>query len=159
MIEYKIQQTGPIFDRGLRDDIIQTDLLAAMHEALIYLEREVKERTPIGATGILRGSVFSEIRGQPVNLHGIVASPQQYAAPVEHGTQPHWPPQGPIRLWVRRKLGIEGDNVNGVAFLVARKIASKGTDGAHMFEEAFKAGKNTVITIFQKAGFKVSTKL
>ena len=158
-MEIKIKQTGPIFDKKRREGIIQTELLAAMHEALLYLEREVKERTPIGATGILRGSIFSELRGQPINLHGVVASPQEYAAPVEHGTAPHWPPQGPIRLWVKRKLNVSDKDVNGVAFLIARKISQKGTKGAHMFENALKDGHNTVTNIFQRAGFDISAKL
>ena len=158
-MQITVKHKGPIFNRKKRNAIIQNELLAAMHSALLYFEREVKERTPVGATAILRGSIFSEIRGQSVNLHGIVASPQEYAEPVEYGTQPHWPPQGPIRLWVRRVLNVSDEDVNGVAYLIARKIAAKGTKGVHMFEEAFKAGENTVANIFQKAGFRISTKL
>ena len=155
----KIQQKGPIFDKKIREDIIQNELMAAMHEALLYLEREVKERTPIGATSILRGSIFSELRGQPVNLHGVVASPQEYAAAVEHGTSPHWPPQDPIKLWVKRKLNVADNEIDGVAFLIARKISQKGTTGAHMFENALKDGQNTVSNIFQRAGADITIKL
>ncbi len=158
-MQFTVKSKGPIFNKKKREEIIQNRLLAAMHEALLYLEREVKERTPIGATEILRGSVFSEIRGRSFNLHGVVASPQAYAEPVEYGTRPHWPPQGPIRLWVRRVLNVSEEDINAVAYLIARNISRKGTEGAHMFENALKDGRNTVSNIFQRAGFEINTKL
>ena len=38
-----------------------------------------------------------------------------------------FPPVNNIRDWVRQKLNIEEAKVNGVAFLVGRKIATEGT--------------------------------
>jgi hypothetical protein len=46
---------------------------------------------------------------------------------MERGRKPgKFPPPGPIRRWVQRKLGITGKAVKSVAFLVARKIATLG---------------------------------
>lgn len=39
-----------------------------------------------------------------------------------------FPPVEPIREWVRGKLNVEESEVNGVAFMIARKIAKSGTD-------------------------------
>lgn len=47
----------------------------------------------------------------------------RYAAAVEKGTKPHYPPIGPLLDWARRVLGDES-----AAYAVQRKIAEKGTD-------------------------------
>lgn len=39
-----------------------------------------------------------------------------------------FPPIKPIREWAIRKLGVSEDEADSVAFLIARKIAKKGTD-------------------------------
>jgi hypothetical protein len=117
------------------------------------LEREIKTRTPLGATKILRGSIFSEPRGNPVR-EVIVGSTSLYAPIVERGRQPgKFPPPGPIQLWVRRILGVENPKeIRAIAFLVARKIARFGTEGAFMFERASKESNPALQAIAEKMG-------
>lgn len=117
------------------------------------LERTVKEATPLGATKLLRGSIFAELRGTPVR-ELLVASTQPYAPPVERGRQPgKFPPMGPILLWVRRKLGAGSEKeARSIAFLVARKIARKGTPGAAMFFKGFTKARPALERIAQKMG-------
>lgn len=50
-----------------------------------------------------------------------------YAQWVEYGTEPHWIPPGVLDDWVRIKLGVKPKEVHKVAYLIARKIATKGT--------------------------------
>mgnify|MGYP000630952051 CR=1 FL=1 len=60
-------------------------------------------------------------------VEGKLSTNVIYALVVEHGSRPHWPPRAPIEFWVARKLGVRGKRVRAVAFLVARKIARRGT--------------------------------
>ena len=131
-------------------EIAEQEMAVSLNEALLLLEREVKERTPVGVGGGggLRGSITSELRGrQTANLHGRVFSPLAHALPVELGTKPHWAPIDPIQDWVEVKLGIPKSESRSVAFMVARKIARKGTEGAHMFENAFSDNTTQVLRL------------
>lgn len=118
-------------------EIATEEMKAGIDEALLLLEREIKEATPVGAHALLRGSVAHEminrIRGEEVS--GKVFSPLNYALPVELGTKPHFPPIEPLRDWVEKRLGVPAGASKSVAFLIARKIAAKGTKGAKMFTD------------------------
>lgn len=54
----------------------------------------------------------------------------KYAAAVEYGTKPHFPPISAIEPWAERH-GIP-------AFLVARKIAREGTEPRHFWRDTFE---------------------
>ena len=120
---------------------------AAMNEALSFLQGEVEKRTPEGASGLLRQSITSELRGTPMNLSGRVFSGGiPYARWAEQGRAPgKFPPRGPIELWAKRVLGDAT-----LWFVVARSIARKGTKGAFMFRDAWRAGKGKIKAIFQR---------
>ena len=108
-------------------------------EAVMLLEREVKKNTPHGAGPIhLRDSIHGKVRVAGKKVIGVVGTPMEHGEPVESGTKPHFPPTGPIQHWVERKLGIHGKEAASVAFLIARAISKRGTEGAHMFEDAFE---------------------
>ena len=131
-------------------EVTRAEMLAAVTEADHLLEREVKERTPtaVGAGGGLRGSIASDEQAHSDRVIGMVGSPLNYAVPVELGTRPHFPPLQPLEDWVRAKLDVPDAQVRNVAFLIARKISKVGTQGAHMFEEAFDATADQVEKIF-----------
>lgn len=140
--------------------LVKKELGAAIIEAELYLQREIQERTPVGAQGFLRQSIFPEA---PVNqgdvILGIVGSPLRYAESVELGTKPHWAPIQPLIDWVEQKLGIDAPQSTGVAKRIQYKIAHKGTQGAFMFKEAFEFGKGTVDAIFERRVNGILTKL
>lgn len=121
-------------------DITREEMTASVQEILLLLEREIKDDTPVGVGGAagLRGSITHQIMGTAlsggVGVAGKVFTPMAHGLPVELGTKPHWPPIEPIADWVRAKLGVPRAEAGSVAFLVARKISRKGTEGAHMFE-------------------------
>ena len=85
----------------------------AMSQAVQLVEERAKQRTPIGATGALRGSIGSRVEvseaviegrvGTNLGLKGEKGKTSGYAQAVEFGTKPHWPPLEPLIYWVRRK--------------------------------------------------------
>ena len=96
----------------------------------------VMENWPQGATGFGADSVAWKFEGQAVTIfEGAPAD--VYAAPVEFGARPHMPPSSALLLWVKQKLQIDDEKkAASVAFLVARKIARRGTPARHMFQRA-----------------------
>ena len=113
----------------------------ALRVIVMRLEGRVMENKPAGVGGDagLRGSINGQVR-VPFGdvLEGAVGSPLAYAAPVEYGTKPHFPPVAPLELWCRRVLGLDAQEARSVAFAIAIKISKKGTEGAHMFEKTMK---------------------
>lgn len=120
-------------------------------EALLLLLRSIKPRIPVGAGPIhLRDTVFHRVQTAGVSVMGLIGTPLEYGEPVEYGTRPHFPPVEPILHWVERKLGIEGKEAKSVAFLIARAISKRGTQGAEMFGKGFSENEATVIRILQE---------
>lgn len=75
-------------------------------------------------TGQARNSLSSSVSGKTLKIDGLLRT-----VVLITGRAPgKFPPMDVIRGWVRRKLGIPEEEVDSVAFLVARKIAEKGTD-------------------------------
>ncbi len=122
----------------------------AMAEITEMLKREVAMRTPIGASGNLRGSIFTEIRGESRGaLRGVVASRVPYARYVEFGRRaggriPPWREGSPLYRWVAHKLESRNGDFESVAFLVARAIARRGIPGRRMFARAFEDNQSRI---------------
>jgi hypothetical protein len=133
--------------------IAREEFSKGLLEALLLVEREVKENTPTGVTSALRGSVTSQLQGTAAGdeLRGRVFSSLAHAAPVELGTKPHFPPLAPLRDWVIARLGVPAAEAESVALLIARKIASKGTTGHHMFERGLSDTSRQVLDILGRA--------
>lgn len=145
---------------------------AAMNESVTYIQAEVQKGTPVDM-GILRGSIFTEIRGTAIpDMTGIIASPLSYAGFVERGRKPGSkpPPVDALLTWVERHLQphvlavsiktrratkvMIGDQktkaIRGVAFLVARAIGKRGIKGKFMFRNAAQRGRRVVSGIFAR---------
>ena len=158
--------------------IIEKHLEAATEEALMLLQREIAERTPLGANQLLRGSIAGKdaiaVTMIPNGLLGVIGTSNDYAIPVELGTKPHFPwdkdndclPETLVD-WVIAKLPV-GQAVSiktgkplkakstrkaaeDVAWLVARKISQKGTEGAFMFRDGFAATEPYIQGLYKQA--------
>lgn len=97
-----------------------------------------------------------EIRENPFQI--VVAWTAEHAKNVNDGQRPHWPPEEPLREWVKRNVRIQvtdagrepvfkprlkGETksprereIDAVTFLVRRKIAREGTEPVHFAERA-----------------------
>lgn len=149
--------------RGLAQAPVMTqrEMLMAITEATLLVEREVKDAMP-KATGITAGSIASDAFTTPVGAIGVVGSAQPSAAFVELGTKPHPVSKaGRVALenWVRMKLGVSAKEAPRVAYLVARKIARKGTKAQRPFEKAVVSTQDQVIRMFEAAAARVAAHL
>lgn len=131
-------------------DIVREELRAAVTEADQLLEREVKDLTPT-ASGISRASIFSREQILPDGGIGVVGTSQPHVAYVELGTRPHFPPVEALEDWVRTKLAVPEKRVHGVAYLIARKIAARGTLGVGMFHRTWARQQGAVARRFALA--------
>jgi len=122
----------------------QKQFKAALERSVLVMEREVAERTPVGATGHLRSAIFSEVRTTPEEMAGLVFTPSEHAPFVEFDTKPHWAPPGALADWVHFVLGVPQDEVPSVEYVVRRAIAQRGTKGKRMFEKGSEASEGRV---------------
>ena len=152
--------------RAWRDapELVVDEMTTSVWEASLLVEREVRERTPIGVGGGggLAGSIAArepEVLGEEVI--GSVGTALRYAIPVELGRRPgqRQPPLAPLADWAVAKLGVSHDEAMGVAFAIARKIAKRGTTGAHMFRDGAKATGPEVERIFIAGAERVVARL
>jgi len=131
-------------------DTADRESKAAMYESVAIVEEQVVGLTPVGATGNLRQSITTEVRGAAFQkMRGYVFTPIAYGLPVEEGRAPgRFPPIDPIELWVIRKRIAPANEARRVAFLIARSIARHGTKGAFMFERGLDKATPKVISIW-----------
>jgi hypothetical protein len=100
---------------------------------------------PAVAFGNLAASVISLFMREATMCREIIGvSPNVgadvYAAPVETGTVPHFPPAWALVPWVQKKFGIEDEKqALGIAFAISKNISRRGTQGHEMFSRALEA--------------------
>ena len=94
----------------------------------LKVEGRAKKRAPVD-TGRYRASIKTEV--EP--LVAFVGSNLKYAPFIEYGTRPHWPPLSALQPWARRHGFPRGRTG---AFLVARRIARRGTKALKVLHSA-----------------------
>ncbi|CAN5439069.1 hypothetical protein BH10PSE18_BH10PSE18_19030 [soil metagenome] len=139
--------------------VTRRELLAAMTQATLLVEREVKEGIPRGATGLTAASVTSDAFSTSAGVLGIVGSSQPAALFVELGTKPHMPPVEALVPWVRAVLGVDAKRAPSVAFLIARKIARKGTKAQRPFALALARTEGQVLRMIESAADRIASHL
>ena len=154
------------FSRAWREapELVVDEMTASVWEASLLVEREVRERTPVGVGGGggLAGSIAArEPEVLADNVIGTVGTALRYAIPVEIGRRPgqRQPPLAPLADWAVQKLGVSHEEARGVAFAIARKIGKRGTEGAHMFRDGAKAAEAEVERIFVAGAERVVARL
>ena len=137
MITFTAKIEGPIFKGGLMSTL-DRKTIAMLADVGAYAQRLAVDKAPTGVSYNLRGSIVSELRGNPETRSQEVSSSLFYAPIQEVGREPgKRPPADALLLWVQRKLGAP-DNPEAVAFLVARAIGRKKGKAYRFFEQAFE---------------------
>ncbi len=121
----------------------------------------IAKKTPVGHSGILRGAYDTEIRRRGKSPIGAVVNPILYHDAVEEGRNAGKPPPTAALVpWVGSKLGIPiGAERQSVAFLVARKIAAKGTEPQKMVEEGWDETRGDIKPLLKAKGLRIVGKL
>lgn len=151
-----------VIARGLRTapEFTRQVLTATMTEATLLAQREWQENMPRGASGITAQSITSDVASTPAGVLGIVGSSQASALFVELGTRPHMPPVAAIVPWVKAVLGIaDPKEIKRVAFLVARKIARRGTPAQRPMGRAVEAAQGQILAMFEAAAARIANHL
>ncbi len=150
--KFKAQPTR--FERAYQEagKEVMVQATAVLARAIVLrFDRPAGGLPPAVNTGQLRNSVawrMPTVQGR--TIEGGVGTNVAYALPIEFGTRPHWPPLEPIRFWVERKLRVAPAQVKSVAFLVARKIARRGTQARQIFALGLEDAKPQMIEIFSR---------
>lgn len=133
-----------------REAMIQATTLLA-RAVVLRFDKPAGGLPPAVNTGLLRNSVawrIPTIDGR--TIEGGVGTNVAYALPIEFGARPHWPPLELIEFWVRRRLRVAESQVRSVAFLVARKIARKGTAPRQIFALGLEEATPKMTEIFSR---------
>jgi len=114
----------------------------AIAESLVGLRNEFVQESPVGGTAVLKNSWVSDGPNVDGNvISGDVTSSVTQALVVDEGAKPHTPPSGDssgLRQWVNRKLRItDPTKASTAAFLISRKIKSKGLPKRKVFSGSF----------------------
>lgn len=127
----------------------------------IFGESAARTNTPRGATGALAGGYAVDgPKGTPGRWQVAVVNPIAYHDIRNKGRRPgRMPPPGALESWVGTKLGIPVEDRRSVAFLVARKIAREGYEGANMVEEAWDETRRRIRPELSRMGLKISREL
>lgn len=147
-------------------DMVIEELETAMGSSLLYLQGQAAERSrerPDGLNGANRGLLARSFDTRMVSfidaVFGEVTNPLSYALPVELGTRPHWPPLSPLIDWVEAKIGLVGDEAEGMARGIQRKIGARGSVGRFMARDALAHGVATVQQEFADAAERITQRL
>lgn len=125
------------------EEAIQRGVALGVERVAVLGANKVIENTPT-ASGTLAGAIQAspiERTGQVMRASIFAAPPADiYAAPVETGAVPHFPPPQALLLWVMKRFQPESDKqALSIAWAVAKNIAKRGTQGARMFEKGYEA--------------------
>lgn len=160
----RIEISGPLL-AGQGPKIIQKHVERFVTTAVLLLEREVKLLTPQGVSGAQGGllsTIKHEVSGRGSALvRGVVGTSSPYGEVIERGRRPGrgWPPRGALLRWVELKFGVSGREAQRIEYLVRRKIARKGFEGAHMFDRAFEKNLSRLQQLAQQEGLALSVEL
>lgn len=150
----QVLQLGSRFEKAYqeagREQMIKATAVLA-RSVVLRFQKPAGGLPPAINTGLLRNSVAwrtPKVEGR--TIEGGVGTNVAYALPVEFGSRPHWPPREPIEFWVKRKLRVPAGQARGIAFLIARKIARRGTAPRKIFELGLEDAKPRMVEIFDR---------
>lgn len=118
--------------------------ISASQACMLDGEAEAKKACPVDE-GLLRASITHQVADAGDEIVGQIGTNVSYAAAVEFGTKPHFPPISALAGWVmRHKMADTEAEARSIAFLIARKHARQGTVAQPYLSPGLVAAKNGV---------------
>lgn len=118
----------------------------AIKRTLIIYESEAVKNAPVD-----KGGLRARREVSVGNLQGFLIFKSNYAAAVHGGSKPHWAPPPVIEDWVKRKFGGSPVQIKNLAFLINKKIATRGTIGRPFLRESIEANGSNKDRFFTDA--------
>lgn len=125
---------------------------------LVVLELEAAageelDRAGRNDTAETKNSLYSSVERDGSALVGTVGASSDHAIFVHEGRGPGKPPPiSAIRPWVLRKLSVPEPEADRTAFLIARKIGARGTEGTPFLTRPFEIIRPELAGRFAAAG-------
>ena len=147
--DYKVELRG--FDEmnwalSRAPKVARKEIWGAHEQAGMAALRRIRPLTPVH-TGRLRDSLYYEVQMLGDRFEAVVGADAPYALYAEKGRGPGgFPPLDKIADWCEAKLG----DVS-LAYVVARKIATRGTKGAFMFKRGMERAKGEISRLYARA--------
>lgn len=94
----------------------------ACQRSQAHVVNDARAIAPVFLTTLRQSILPGDISVSRSTVEAKVVANIHYAAYVEFGTRPHFPPVEALKEWAKKKLGDEN-----LAFPVARAIGSRGT--------------------------------
>lgn len=128
--------------------VLEDAAIEALTRAGAIFESQAAKNVPV-VFGVLRGSVFSELRGSRAQgYEEIVAAggpSAPYARTVEYGGPPRRVPFFALMRWAKKKFSLEESSAWLVARKVQERIEIQGTKGQYPFNRAWGQRKDEII--------------
>jgi len=129
--------------------LIKDSVGEAMRKSTELVKQKAR-RTAGSPPIVFRGELARSIQATVSAMKGKVVAGAKHAPFVEFGTRPHFPPVAPLERWAATKLGSAG-----LGFVIARKIAERGTKAQPFFEPAVDDSLKDIERFFGLAVEKV----
>lgn len=123
------------------DERMRAAFSAALLDVGLEIERSVVdyiEARGHQVEGALKQSINTQMDETPEQIAVKVGTALWYAIYVHEPTKPHWAPLNALRVWVHRKFGLTGEEVEKKARAVQFAIAKRGTKAHPFLKDVFK---------------------
>lgn len=142
LFSVKVQSGGP-FMRGEVPQKVVVSLYRALRLAANSLKKSLADNTPVGVYGKLKSAW--KISGDSKEPSVSLSNDTKYFPWVENGRRPGPAPVRVMELWVRKKLGLAGDEATRVAFAICRKKAKQFTPGQKFASKTVESQRDKII--------------
>ena len=151
--ELSITKTPPTLQpRALSLQFIESRITAGNASTLLdrLLPRLLEYAEKLSNSGRVE-----EVRGQDALDVGFFSKGRGYAEYVEYGRRAgRFPPVRQLSQWARKKLRVKGRQADSIGFLIARKIARKGTRPQPFFRPAYERHRQEITDTVANAVIK-----
>ena len=166
LIRVSTKVTGAFKDdqwKKLYDDEFKRAMIWSINMAETEVIQQAVKKGLRGVTGHLIGGIRGKLITNYKGKVGIESAASVYADIMEKGRRPgKAPPFKPINViavWIKRKLSVNLEDIASVAFLISRKIKTKGIKGRHFFRAAEKKVRPQIEKAFEIARNNLERKL
>lgn len=133
------RMSGRIY-RASRDGLSRTGL-----NIIADAQRNLKSNGTNYTGKLSNSGRVEEVRGQDALDVGFFSRGRGYAEYVEYGRRAgRFPPVRQLAQWARKKLRVKVREADSVGFMIARKIAKKGTKPQPFFRPAYERHRQEI---------------